>query len=302
MYFEIFLVFFIRGSFADLCPANWLFEEISGECKQTNIAVVCTGNSLVVVAKVDDLYFNLPTNKESDTRLKIGTCIGATAPMRSQYIARFSINECEPEIAVKDDGIVLSWEVSGTSVSGFSDVFKYMASCEIWTDGSDKKAAEGEFEGITVDKAIIAEIVSESNKISDIASLELFEDSERATPITSSEPGKTVYARLTGTSLPVNAEFYLETLTVFEKSARIGNSYDIISDFCKTEILYFAPMDGNYLLSSVRVLDFEFSAFSFSSIGTFYLDGLIRICTFTDGVVDVASCTPNPSCGDGYTL
>lgn len=165
MYFELFLVFFIRGSFADLCPANWLFEEISGECKQTNIAVVCTGNSLVAVAKVDDLYFNLPTNKESDTRLKIGTCIGATAPMRSQYIARFSINECEPEIAVKDDGIVLSWEVTGTSVSGFGDVFKYSASCEIWTDGSEKKAAEGEFEGITVDNAIIAEIVSESNKV-----------------------------------------------------------------------------------------------------------------------------------------
>ena len=86
--------------------------------------------------------------------------------------------------------------------------------------------------------------------------------------------------------MPVNAEFYLETLTLFEQSARIGNSFDIISDFCKTEILYFAPMDGKYLLSSERVLDFEFSAFSFSSIGTFYLDGLIRICTFTGMVVN----------------
>ena len=124
-----------------------------------------------------------------------------------------------------------------------------------------------------------------SSKISDIATLELYEDSERTTPMTSSQPGKTVYARLSGTSLPENAEFYVETLTLFEQSARIGNSYEIVSDFCKTDLLHFDPIDGNYLLSSDGVLDFEFSAFSFSAIGTFYLDSLLRVCTFTGMVV-----------------
>ena len=299
MRFEL-LVFFLRGFSANLCPTNWLYEKSSGECKQTNIALICTGNSLVVVAKVDDLYFNLPTNDETKTRLQIGSCTGVMGPLQRQYVSQYTLDECEPEVTAKDDGIKLTWEVTGTPVSGFDDVFKYSASCEIWTDGSKSKEAVGEFEGITVEQDLIAEIVaSESQKvkpifsisktylkISDIATLELFEDSARTVPITSSQPGKTVYARLTGTSLPANAEFYLETLTLFEQSARIGHSYEIVSDFCKTELLHFAPIDGNYLLSNEKVLDFEFSAFSFSPFGTFYLDGLIRVCTFSGMVAD----------------
>jgi hypothetical protein len=165
MRFEL-LVFLLRGFSANLCPTNWLYEASSGECKQTNIALICTGNSLVVVAKVDDLYLILPENDESDTRLQIGSCTGKMGPLERRYIGQYTLDECEPEVTAREDGIKLTWEVTGTSVSSFDDVFKYSASCEIWTDGSEFKEVAGDFELVTVQQDSIAEIVAaQSQKV-----------------------------------------------------------------------------------------------------------------------------------------
>ena len=98
--------------------------------------------------------------------------------------------------------------------------------------------------------------------------------------------GKLIYARLSVPNLPINAQFYLENLISYDDESRSGNSYHIVGDFCKTTLLDFEPTDGSVLISSgdSKELDFEFRAFIFQTTGTFYLDGTIRVCTFTGRV------------------
>lgn len=43
MTFFAFYFFFIREALGFACPENWTYESSTGTCKQTNIAVVCTG-------------------------------------------------------------------------------------------------------------------------------------------------------------------------------------------------------------------------------------------------------------------
>ena len=73
----------------------------------------------------------------------------------TRFVESFDISECDPTIAAIDDGLLLTWEITGASISGFDDVFKYTASCEIWRDGSET-VDEG-FEGVTVAPSLIGD-------------------------------------------------------------------------------------------------------------------------------------------------
>ena len=301
MNLSTFATFFISCITCFTCPENWSYETSSGECVQTSFAIVCTGNSLVVVAKVEDLYFNLPANQEPNTRLQIGSCTGNIGPTRRLYIESFDLDECNPVKEEQNEGIKLTWEVTGSPISGFDDVYKYEASCHIWSEGGEDEIENIEMVSVAPDinaaleNAEPAEITSELN-------LEFFEDQARSIVLATASIGKKIYGRLSGAGLPENSEFYLENLVSYENLDRTGNSFHIVKDFCKTTLLEFAPSNGELLLSTNKVLDFEFNAFAFDTTTTFYIDVNTKICLFTDNTVDVSSCTPTPSCSDGYSL
>ena len=293
--------FFISSCTCFTCPENWSYESTSGECVQTSFALVCTGNSLVVVAKVDDLYFNLPANEEPNTRLQIGSCTGNMGPMRSRYIESFDLDECDPVKEEQNDGIKLTWIVTGTPISGFEDIYKYEASCHIWSEGGQDEIEN--IEMVSVAPEINAALENtEPAEITSGLHLEFFEDQARTIVLATTEIGSRIYGRLTGAGLPENAEFYLENLVSYDNSDRSGNFFHIVKDFCKTTLLDFAPSSGDLLLSTNKVLDFEFNAFAFDSTMKFYIDANTINCLFTDNTVDVSSCTPTPSCSDGYAL
>ena len=293
--------FFFSSFTCFTCPENWNFEISSGECVQTSFALVCTDNSLVVVAKVKDLYLNLPANQEQNTRLQIGSCTGNKGPTNSLYIESFDLDECDPAKETENEGVKLTWEVTGTRISGFEDVYKYEASCHIWSEGGQDEIEK--IEMVTIEPSRIAAIDNaEPAEITTRLNLEFFEDDARTVILTRTTIGKKIFGRLTGAGLPPNTEFYLENLISYENSARTGNFYHIVKDFCKTTLLDFAPSTGELLLSTNKMLDFEFSAFSFDTTGTFFIDANTKICTFTNSTVDVSSCVPNPSCSSGYSL
>lgn len=122
-----------------------------------------SGNSLVVVANVKDIYLDLPSNQESNARIQIGSCTGSNAPFMTRFVESFDIAECDPTIEAIDDGVLLTWEVTGTSISGFDDVFKYTASCEIWKDGSE--AFDEGFEGVTVAPSSIGDQETQNHQV-----------------------------------------------------------------------------------------------------------------------------------------
>lgn len=134
MQLSIFAFFILEATFCFTCPKNWQYESSTGECRQTSLALICTGDSVVVVADVADLYFNLPQQDESDTRLQIGSCIGQTGPFHSRYVEFFHLNDCDPIVEAEEDGIKATWEVTGTAIDGYNDVYCYSLSCLIRTN------------------------------------------------------------------------------------------------------------------------------------------------------------------------
>ncbi|CBY23533.1 unnamed protein product [Oikopleura dioica] len=162
MKFSIFAFLFIKESFCFTCPKNWQYESSSGKCMQTGLAIICTEDSVVVVAEVDDLYFKLPKQNEADTRLQIGSCIGQTGPFFSRYVEVFGLDECNPTLTADYDGIKAAWEVTGTSIAEFKDVYKYSLSCLIRTNLEEEVI---NIEGVTDEPNLILKTFNtESNQ------------------------------------------------------------------------------------------------------------------------------------------
>ena len=163
MQFSVFAIFLFEASLCFTCPKNWQYESSSGKCKQTNLALICTGDSVVVVAEVDDLYYNLPKHKESETRIRIGSCMSQTGPLHSRYVEFFLLNNCDPTVEADKNGIKATWEVTGTAIDGFNDVYTYSLSCSV------KTSLEGQaqdIQGITDSPNLILESSNQNTYLS----------------------------------------------------------------------------------------------------------------------------------------
>ncbi|CAG5102549.1 Oidioi.mRNA.OKI2018_I69.chr1.g353.t1.cds [Oikopleura dioica] len=255
----------------NVCPGASIYHPIQKKCVYQKEIIECNAEKITVRVHVQHVFPNLHAAQWKDIRLRIGSCIGKTAPKDGWFEENFSLSDCGTFWSQNETGIVARWTVYGLD--------KFFLTTGIVLTKSKNFNAECHYDTYvtTMSNSFLVNfsstplLVGDTNKLDSLFSMSLWGPKKQIT-IGERISGKVSTTLNLGTT---SYSFQLTKCTVYQKPDKTGYKFDILKDTCNPSS-YVGFTSNNSVNGSAH---FSFISFAFTATDqNLYLDCGVKLC------------------------